>query len=450
MRKIKTIISKFTKPMRPMSLMVALAFSRCCSRSAMLKQAYHCSRLLAVFFILYSSFCIFSSCSSELEGPEEAKGVFLRVMGYENEYVEVDAVTRATVSWQPSGYKESHEYVTYGIFFTKSDDGSVIKNKFRYGADKKWYMVEDVSAGDYYLYGYMPYDAGNVTIAPPSGHTYADGAVMTFTNLNAAMTQDLCIITAAKDATRNKAADWTAENPKYTYQLGNGLDWLPPGDFKCNIKAGEGEANANTLFFLFDHLYAALHLGFRVDETYNQLRDIVIKRLELESYENEACTQLMPKLKTTVKLRANNTYTTPIVGDVTFEADPSGAKMDKVLIYDNPNAKWEDRTEDNKTVNDRLPSLDQDNNKVYVEKSGYIPKSGSENYYKLTTTYDIYDKKGNLMRKDQLAVNVLDPKALFSTPQLQRGYSYTLRLTIGPTYLYQMSDDDLEFTMDIK
>ena len=417
-----------------------LTFGRACSRSAMLKQAYHCSRLLAVFFILHSSFCIFSSCSSELEGPEEAKGVFLRVMGYENEYVEVDAVTRATVSWQPSGYKESHEYVTYGIFFTKSDDGSVIKNKFRYGADKKWYMVEDVSAGDYYLYGYMPYDAGNVTIAPPSGHTYADGAVMTFTNLNAAMTQDLCIITAAKDATRNKAADWTAENPKYTYQLGNGLDWLPPADFKCKIKAGDGDDNKNTLFFLFDHLYAALHLGFRVDETYNQLRDIVIKRLELESYENEACTQLMPKLKTTITLMANNTYTSPIVGDVVFEKDQSAGYMEKVLIYNNPEAKW----------SDRLPSLDDQNNKVYVEKSGYIPKSGTENFYKLTTTYDIYDKKGNLIRKDQSAVNVLSPKKLFNQPQLLRGYKYTLRLTIAPTFLYMMSDDDLEFVIDIE
>ena len=37
-----------------------LIFGRCCSRSAMLKQAYHCSRLLAVFFILHSSF--FISC----------------------------------------------------------------------------------------------------------------------------------------------------------------------------------------------------------------------------------------------------------------------------------------------------------------------------------------------------------------------------------------------------
>ena len=411
-----------------------LTFGRACSRSGKPKLVWLSSLLLAAF--------IFSSCSSELEGPEEAKGVFLRVMGYENEYVEVDAVTRATVSWQPAGYKETHVYVSYGIFFTKSD-GSVVYNKFRYGADKKWYMVEEVTADDnYYLYGYMPYDAGNVTIAPPSGHTYAEGAVMTFTNLNAAMTQDLCIVTAAKDATRNNAADWTEENPKYTYQLGNGLDWLPPADFKCKIKGGKEEENKNTLFFLFEHMYAALQLCFRVDETYNELRDICIKRLELESYENEACTQLMPKLKTTITLMANNTYTSPIVGDVVFEKDESAGYMEKVLIYNNPEAKWSNE-------NDRLPSLDN-GNKVYVEKSGYIPKSGTENFYKLTTTYDIYDKKGNLIRKDQSAVNVLSPKKLFNQPQLLRGYKYTLRMTIAPTFLYMMSDDDLEFKMDIE
>lgn len=383
---------------------------------------------------------LMGACNSELEGPEEAKGVFLRVMGYENEYVEVDAVTRATVSWQPSGYKESHEYVTYGIFFTKSD-GSVIKNRFRYGADEKWYMVEEVTAGDnYYLYGYMPYDAGEVTIAPPSDGTYADGADITFSNLNAAMTKDLCIITAAKDATRNEKP---GEPGKYTYVLGNGLDWIPPADFKCKIKAGVGDENKNTLFFLFDHLYAALHLGFRVDETYNQLRDIVIKRLELESYEDEACENLMHKLKTTVKLRANNTYTTPIVEDIVFEQDQAAGFMEKVLIYNNPDAVWTNS-------DDRLPSLDNQNNKVYVEKSGYIPKSGTENFYKLTTTYDIYDTKGNLVRKDQSAVNVLSPKILFNQPQLLRGYKYTLRMTIAPTFLYMMSDDDLEFKMDIE
>ena len=394
--------------------------------------------------------------SDELDGPEEPKEVSIEIMSSSAKYEEVDAVTRATTpNWMPNNYTEEHVYLAYGVFFTKSD-GTVIKSKFHYGykedgINKTWRMTGDIGAGDYYLYGYMPYDAGEVTIEPNG--TYANGAIMTFTGLNAAMTKDFCIITGAKDAIRKNQI--STDPVKYEYFINDGSGnytetWMKTGDFKCHIKAGEGDENKNILFFLFDHLYAALRLCFRVDETYNQLRDIVIKRLELESYTDEACTVLMPKLKTIVTLQATSTFESPIVGDVTFEADPSGAKMDKVLIYDNPNAKWEDRTEDNKTVNDRLPSLDQDNNKVYVEKSGYIPKSGSENYYKLTTTYDIYDKKGNLIRNDQLAVIVLNPKALFSTPQLQRGYSYTLRLTIGPTYLYQMSDDDLEFTMDIK
>ena len=395
--------------------------------------------LCLLFFILHSSF--FISCSSDLEGPEEAKGVVLRVMGYTNEYVEVDAVTRATVSWQPSGYKEEHVYLAYGMFFTKSD-GTVIKNKFHHGADNKWRMLEEVDAyNEYYLYGYMPYDAGNVTVAPPDGLTYAQGVKMTFTGLNAAMTKDLCIVTAAKDATRNEKP---GEPGKYTYTLGNGLGWLPPGDFKCDIKAGK---NANTLFFLFDHLYAALRLRFRIDETYNQLRDIVIKRMELESYKNEACTELMPKLKTTITLLANTTGASPIVGDVVFQEDESSGKMEKILIYDKPDAKW---ANDNEGNNDRLPSLDNNNQPKYKDDLGYVPKSGGENYYKLTTSYDIYDKKGNLIRKNQTAVNVLNPKVLFAQPQLQRGYMYTLRITVAPTFLYLMSDDDLEFVIDIE
>ena len=392
-----------------------------------------------LYFSLFTlSFLTYTSCSSDLEGPKEQKGVLLRVMGYTNEYVEVDAVTRATVSWQPSGYKEEHVYLAYGMFFTKSD-GTVKKNKFHYGADNQWRMIEEVEGpADYYLYGYMPYDAGEVTIAPPDGKTYADGAKMTFSGLNAAMTKDLCIVTAAKDATRNEKP---GEPGKYTYTLGDGLDWVPPGDFKCRIKAGDGDANKNTLFFLFDHLYAALRLRFRIDETYNQLRDIVIKRLELESYKDEACEQLMPKLKTTITLLANNTGASPIVGDVVFQEDLSAGKMEKILIYDKPDATVGD---------DKLPSLDNENKPEYKDDLGYVPKSGGENFYKLTTSYDIYDKKGNLIRKNQTAVNVLNPKVLFAQPQLQRGYKYTLRITIAPTFLYMMSDDDLKFKIDIE
>ena len=102
--------------MRPMSLMVALAFSRCCSRSAMLKQAYHCSRLLAVFFILHSSFLTFgracsrsgklklvwlsslliaafilTSCSSEQVEPEVKQGTAIAFSANQQE----EEVTRA-------------------------------------------------------------------------------------------------------------------------------------------------------------------------------------------------------------------------------------------------------------------------------------------------------------------------------------------------------------------
>ena len=394
---------------------------------------------------------LISSCSSELDEldePEDLKGVILRVMGYENDYVEVDAVTRATVSWQPAGYTETHVYISYGIFFTKSD-GSVVNNKFHYGADKKWRMKEEVTPGDYYLYGYMPYDAGTVTIAPPASGDYKDGAVMTFSNLNAAMVKDFCIITSAKDATRDNAPEWTAENPKYTYTLANGKDWLPPADFKCNIKSGEG---TNTLFFLFEHLYAALRLRFRVSEDYNNIRDIRLKRLELAAYKDAACTQLMPKLRTTITLAANNTETSPIVGDVVFEEETGSDVMKPVVLYDNSNP----------TNDDNLPCNDGLGNPIYTDNLGYVPKSGGENYYKLTTIYDIYDKNqakdkdGNLIfdeegepvynkiRENCVAENILNPKALFNQPRLQRGNMYTLRLTISPTYLYVLSEPDLD------
>ena len=70
-----------------------------------------------------------------------------------------------------------------------------------------------------------------------------------------------------------------------------------------------------------------------------------------------------------------------------------------------------------------------------------MPKAGR--YYELHSTYDVYDRMDNLIRKGCVAVNKIDVRSRFNQ-DLKRGYMYTLNLTVMPTYLYVLSDPDLD------
>ena len=63
---------------------------------------------------------------------------------------------------------------------------------------------------------------------------------------------------------------------------------------------------------------------------------------------------------------------------------------------------------------------------------------------KLISTYDVYDKKGNLTRQNCTATNTINISNLFSgQTETLRGRRYTINLTINPTYLYMLSEPDL-------
>jgi hypothetical protein len=63
----------------------------------------------------------------------------------------------------------------------------------------------------------------------------------------------------------------------------------------------------------------------------------------------------------------------------------------------------------------------------------------------LTSVYDVYDKNGNLVRPDCEATNTMVLKDLLTEQTTtQRGKRYTVNMTIQPTYLYMLSEPDLD------
>ena len=56
----------------------------------------------------------------------------------------------------------------------------------------------------------------------------------------------------------------------------------------------------------------------------------------------------------------------------------------------------------------------------------------------MVTTYDVYDRKGNLIRENSTATNKLPNLAAV------RGQKVQVNLTVNPTYLYVLSEPDLD------
>lgn len=301
----------------------------------------------------------------------------------------------------------------------------------------------------YYAYGFIPHDAAaNAEIALLSdlGATFADGAVLTLHGLKPVSAADVCVMIGARNGFMQEEVkegvkhevyydgEYTDANKNKQYDDGETrTNRLRPGRFDISISKGE---KTNYLFFLFDHIYSALRFCFKVDEKYFGLRDIVLKKMELKANDVKASFDAT----ITLKKRAEGSSESPIDGNVVFT--PVGdAVMDYVTIF-NGNG-----------LNERNGlTLDDD---TYTTLMGgfvpVVPSGGGKKEFTLRTTYDVYDKKGNLVRKNSTAENVLDIQSVFDKSidlLLLRGKYYTVNITVAPTYLYVMSEPDLENTLN--
>ena len=62
----------------------------------------------------------------------------------------------------------------------------------------------------------------------------------------------------------------------------------------------------------------------------------------------------------------------------------------------------------------------------------------------LHTTYNVYDKEGNLIREGCVADNFIDPNTIPGFDEIGAGDKFTVNLLVEPDYLYVLSDPDLD------
>jgi hypothetical protein len=214
----------------------------------------------------------------------------------------------------------------------------------------------------------------------------SDGATLTINGIKPVTADDICIITGVKETDTGLKEGW--------------FHW--------------SMANANDNFYMYllmDHLYASVKFSLIVSEEYAQLRTIKLKTMTLS----------VNKASVNAAVTLHNTEGTSPITSVTY-----------TLTGDNCAAE---------IFNDAEGQALSSTTPIAVSAC-FVPTLSSD--LTLFSTYDVYDSKGNLIRANCEATNKI--------PNLEasRGQRVQLNMKVDPTYLYVMSDKDLDnlFTIE--
>ena len=357
-----------------------------------------------------------SADSDENQGGAPQGTIIPEVASYVSEFEEADGTNetnRTNRAWiVPSGYVAYEDGIQpIGIAFTQNGVAPKIGSFFK-SSDKWRTDLENIADGTYQLYGYIPHQTAinySITDYDGANGSYSTGAIMTLQNVSTVMPHDLCVVIGAKHG-YDKEHDGDNTDPR--------TNRLRKGDFSFTAK--QGTDGKDYVFLLFDHLYAALRIRMKVHADYTALRTIKLKSLQLNTQAGE--TKTTKKTTITIKLKANDGSSSPIE---TLTFTPTGEEIDGGLEF------W------SSTYGEQLTT----DFKPFI---GHFMPSGITKLI-LTSTYDVYDRKGNLIRQDCKATNTMVLQDLL-TDQLEteRGKRYTINMTIQPTYLYMLSEPDLD------
>ena len=317
---------------------------------------------------------------------------------------------------------------TISVYFThgkEDDEGAIADGQFIcVPAEEKWYASFDLpeSGATHYLYGFIPYMRGvsaTLTAKTKDGvKNFSNGTTMVISGLPSVTVTDVCAVVGVQKGL-NVAPDHDADA---------GGNRLRMGKFDYTLG---GENDPNHIFLLFDHLYSALRLKLRVDAKYDKLRTIRLKSLKLIAYNGN--TAFKSKTTATIELHPTENGNTSPIGSISFVPDGSSPDMTSESLF--------------------KPAEGQDGINLtteYTDFRGCFVPFGSPDFT-IESIYDVYDKNksddfpnGNLIRQNCKAQNKIDLDRIFLESESVRGKMYTLNMTVNPTYLYMLSEPDLD------
>ena len=382
-------------------------------------------------------------CSEDHDQEAEVASQTVELMPLSPMFIEEQeqGVTRADTPWEPpEGYylysKMKNLFLCQWDLTNKSIDcfftqnGQETLEGLFYYYNNEWRLnVQIKTATPVYVYGYIPsevVDRARITDKEDGNAKYSEGAKLTLEGIQSVTPSDVCVIVGAKEG-RSVSDDTTIEE-------GEVVRGLQAGQFLVKAQPATIPAveNAkNYVFLLFDHLYSALRFKFSVDKNYNDLRTIKIRKLEMKPYSDENQTPIRSKYNATVTLTAGNA--TP---EVVLTPNNNSSLTDYVTLFDE-NA--DDPTSE--TPGTRIGPVE-----LSTAPSDFLGcfVPGQTLRFSLRTTYDVYDKRGNLVRELCVAENYIDLKTKFNLTSTERGHIYFLPVKVEPTYLYVLSEPDVD------
>jgi hypothetical protein len=306
--------------------------------------------------------------------------------GLEEVNLELRAVTR-------SGTETN--YGDIRVFLTYPDVDEVYTGIFEYNSTTGNWRSKDlrVKPGTriFYLYGYMP--ATELTGVATTSLMDENNYKLTIPNLSPLTTDDVCFVTGVVRSTKEEEI---IQRGYYTFKYEN-------SDY----------AEKTILNLLMEHLYGRIVFRFQIGDEYSQLRQIKVKKVSIEA--------VAQKLNAEIKLPEKAT-------------DEVSVKYTSLGGSENFNQEiW---TLDPATTPEEDQFLKTAAGEATFGGVSVAVGSGLSESYVLVCEYEVYDKKGHKL-SDRTARNSLN-KVL---PQM--GEERTVTLTIEPTYLYQLGDDDL-------
>ena len=318
------------------------------------------------------------------------------------------------------------------VFIAKPNDNAtssdVSSRLFRFSATKDWQAnvtITDTNP-EYLIYGFMPMDAENssdevsISRLPLGGSGYESnykiGAQLTIRGLKVLTMSDPCVIVGVKKM-EGKSSNVT-------------LEW---GKFGYTFQAESNTGNTDDyMSILLDHIYSRYYFKMKVAASYNTMRTIRITKMTLEAL-NLAGTQTVRSVDATVALRANTTNSNP-VSSITFKRNEGTRVM---TLYDKDAADNTIGGADGLTLTTDLQEI------------GFCLAPADQRGFQLTTDYEVLDTSGAVIRTDQVVnrfntINFRDKKITSTTP----GLKHYINITVNPTFIYTLSDSDIEFEIN--
>lgn len=246
----------------------------------------------------------------------------------------------------------------------------------------------------FYLYGFMPgsYSSSISAASSDLNGDYSKGADLTITELPMFPTEDLCVVVGVRKVS---ASSENTEATEGNYSYLSGLN------------------NENYVNLLMDHLYSQLILQFNVDPDYHALRHIKLKTVSLTSTYGD-------KVDARVKFRAGSSLGANTVAY--SKATGAANTISKEVL----------------AAGTQFITTTATDTKFGPFNCAPCTFDAEGTNLSLTCTYDVYNTaETKVLRADCTATNKL------KVTSMDHGVRKTVTLTVTPTYLYTLSDDDL-------